>query len=127
MIFITLEEVLELHQEVIALDGGAQGVRDIGLLTSAVEMPRAMFGGIYLHPTIFEQAAAYLFHIIGNHAFVDGNKRTGVLVTLAFLSLNGIELVENSHTLERFVIEVAQRGHAKREIAIFLETLVVPD
>ena len=75
--FLTLDEVLRIHLDQIERYGGQSGLRDLGLLESAVNMPRASFAGRHAHTDLFEQAAAYLFHIVSNHPFIDGNKRTG--------------------------------------------------
>ncbi len=75
--FLTLEDVLEIHALQLARYGGADGLRDPGLLESALAQPQASFGGDFVHESLFAMAAAYLFHIVSNHAFVDGNKRTG--------------------------------------------------
>ena len=91
-VFLTLGEILEIHQDQINRYGGASGIRDIGLLQSAIAMPSASFGGQFLHSDLFEMAAAYLFHISQNHPFVDGNKRTGAVAAIVFLALNDIEL-----------------------------------
>ena len=74
--FLSLDEVLELHDDQISSFGGTPGLRDEGLLESALAQPQATFGGQFLHPTIAEQAAAYLYHIAMNHPFIDGNKRS---------------------------------------------------
>ena len=91
-IFLTLDEVLALHADQIRRSGGRAGIRDLGLLTSAVAMPEASFDDDYLHTNHFEMAAAYLFHIVRNHPFVDGYKRTGLMAALLFLGLNGLRL-----------------------------------
>lgn len=90
--FHSLDEVLELHADQISSFGGTPGVRDEGLLQSALAQPQATFGGDFLHPTISEQAAAYLYHIAMNHPFIDGNKRTAFAVMDTFLRLNGCAL-----------------------------------
>lgn len=86
--FLTLDEVLALHEDQIRRYGGAIGLRDAGLLSSAVATPRATFAGELLHGTLVEIAAAYLYHLARNHPFVDGNKRTALAACLAFLWLN---------------------------------------
>ena len=88
MEFLSVEDVLLLHADQVNLYGGDHGVRDPGLLESAVAQARASFGGEYLHTDILEMAAAYLYHIVQSHPFVDGNKRTGLIAALAFLDLN---------------------------------------
>ena len=90
--FLTVADVLMLHAEQVDLYGGEQGVRDLGLLESAVAQPQAGFGGEYLHADLFEMAAAYLFHIVQNHPFLDGNKRAGAVAALVFLDVNGVEI-----------------------------------
>ena len=75
--FLDLDLVLRTHRGLIERYGGEEGLRDAGLLQSAIAQPRAMFGGEFLHKDLFEMAAAYLFHVVQNHAFLDGNKRTG--------------------------------------------------
>ena len=76
-IFLCLGEVVEIPRDQIERYGGSPGIRDLGLLQSALAMPAAGFGGRYLHTDLFEMSAAYLFHITQNHPFADGNKRTG--------------------------------------------------
>lgn len=85
-----VDDVLALHDEALAAFGGSAGVRDPGLLASAVAMPRASFGGELLHEDIFAMAAAYAFHIAQNQPFADGNKRTAILAAIVFLDLDGI-------------------------------------
>src|SRR5260370_603870 len=86
--FLTLDEVLEIHRDQIARYGGASGIGDVGLLQSALAQPPASFGGQFLHADLFEMAAAYLFHIVQNHPFIDGNKRVGTVAAIVFLKLN---------------------------------------
>lgn len=76
--FLTVEEIVTFHADRLRLFGGSPGLRDRGLLESAVAMPMATLGGSFLHETLFEMAAAYAFHIAENQPFVDGNKRTGL-------------------------------------------------
>ena len=97
--FLTLDEVLELHEDEIAHYGGDPGIRDPGLIEAAVAMPQQSFDGQFLHETLFEMAAAYAFHLAESQAFVDGNKRTGLAAAYAFLALNGYRLVETSDRL----------------------------
>ena len=119
--FLTLDEVIEIHGEMIARYGGSDGIRDKGLLESAVATPQAGFGGNYLHSNIFEMSAAYLFHIVKNHPFIDGNKRTGAMAAFVFLKLNKLTLLADEDQFERLVIAVAEGKIEKREIAEFLK------
>jgi death on curing protein len=91
LIFLTLDHVLRLHARQIERFGGSDGIRDIELIESAIAQPQQCFGGEYLHKTVAEMAAAYLFHLTKNHGFVDGNKRTGADTALRFLEMNGID------------------------------------
>jgi len=86
--FLTLDDVLRLHTWQLEQYGGSAGVRDQGLLEAAIAQPQAGFGGEYLHADIWEMAAAYLFHIVQNHPFIDGNKRAGLYSALVFLDVN---------------------------------------
>jgi len=88
-LFLTLDDVLESHAEQIAAYGGSDGIRDVGMLLSAVAQPESTFDGQFLHVDLFEMAAAYLFHIVQNHPFLDGNKRVGLEAALLFLEING--------------------------------------
>jgi death-on-curing protein len=90
--FLTLEDVLDLHAQQLEQYGGSQGVRNIGLLESAVMTPQASFDGEYVHGDLFQMAAAYAFHIAENQPLVDGNKRTGLASCLVFLAINGYEV-----------------------------------
>jgi death-on-curing protein len=96
-------------------------VRDLGLLSSAVAMPRASFGGELLHQSLFEMAAAYLFHIARNHPFLDGNKRTGLAAALVFLWVNDREIEAGEDELTELVVGVAEGRVSKAEVAVFLE------
>ncbi len=120
--FLTLDEVLAIHDDQLRRYGGATGVRDLGLLESAVALPRATFDGNYLHETEFEVAAAYLFHIARNHPFVDGNKRTALAAALTFLWLQNIDVAVEPDTLYEMVVRVADGSAPKSEVAVFLET-----
>ena len=88
-VFLTLDEILSPYGDQIRRHGGSSGVRDMGLLESALGTVMATFDGSFLHETLFEMAAAYLFHISRNHPFIDGNKRTAIAAALTFLEVNG--------------------------------------
>ena len=119
-VFLTLDEVLALHRDQIERYGGAMGLRDLGLLQSALGTPQASFGGGFLHCSLPEMAAAYLYHIVCNHPFVDGNKRTGLMAAIGFLGLNGLELNANPDVLARLVLGIAAGSVSKAEAAVFL-------
>ncbi len=115
--FLTLEEILEIHAEMLSDYGGATGIRDLGLLNSAMAMPEAAFSGQYLHSSLYEMAAAYLFHLVQNHPFVDGNKRTGAAAALVFLTTNGLNLTSSEEDYYDLVIAVAEGRRDKSQIA----------
>ena len=118
-LFLTLEEVLEIHRDEIERHGGMQEVRDNGLLESAVAAPQSGFGEHYLHGDLHEMAAAYLFHLVRNHPFLDGNKRVGAATVLVFLSMNGVETTMANQTLVDTVLAVAKGKMDKPAIADF--------
>jgi death-on-curing protein len=119
-VFLEFDEVLAIHSDQIGRYGGDPGIRDPGLLQSALAMPRASLGGQYLHGTLFEMAAAYFFHLVKNHAFVDGNKRLGLAATIAFLGMNAWWLEADEEELVELVLRVAKGELGKAEIAVFL-------
>ena len=111
--------VLEIHRDQIERYGGDPGLRDQGLLESAVAMPAAGMRGRYFHEDLFEMAAAYLFYIVGNHPFVDGNKRAGAETALVFLYINGIEVNASEDDLVAITLAVAKGQAGKAEAAGF--------
>lgn len=121
--FLTQDQVLRLHKSLIEHYGGDPAIRDLGLLLSAISQPAATFGGNYLHSDLFEMAAAYLFHIVSNHPFVDGNKRTGAGSAVVFLDMNGIEIQPEESGLVEITLQVAQSRLTKPEIAAFFRRL----
>jgi death-on-curing protein len=123
--FFSLDEVLELHADQISSFGGTPGVRDEGLLESALAQPPATFGGQFLHPTISEQAAAYLYHIAMNHPFIDGNKRTAFAVMDTFLRLNACTLNFTDDRAYDLVRRVARGTMTKEELSREFESCIV--
>lgn len=117
--FLTLADVLQLHADQVALYGGDGGVRDFGLLESAIAQPRATFDGQRLHADVFEMAAAYMFHIVQNHPFIDANKRAGVVAALVFLFDNGVEVNAAPGELYNITMAVATGSAQKPRIAEF--------
>ncbi len=118
--FLTLDEVLSLHADQVARYGGSALVRDVGLLESALAMPAASFGAELVHTSLEEQAAAYLFYLVKNHPFVDGNKRTGLVAMLVFLGLNGRRLEATADELTNLVLAVAAGRLSKADVAVFV-------
>ena len=117
--FLDLEDVISIHDSRVEIYGGSPGIRDLGLLKSAIAVPMSGFGGQHLYADVFEMAAAYMFHIVQNHPFVDGNKRTGLAAALVFLGINGIEINVASDMLFELTISVAQGQKDKSSIAKF--------
>lgn len=107
MIKLTKEQILMLHSELIKTTGGSDGIRDIGLLESALETPFQSYGGEELFPSIQAKAARLCYGLVKNHAMVDGNKRIGVHAMLVFLSVNGYELEYTQKELSNFILDVA--------------------
>jgi len=124
-LFLSLDEVMAIHAHQIARYGGPLGLRDRGLLESALAMPSAEFGGEALHPSLAEQAAAYLFHLVKNHPFLDGNKRVGLACCLVFLRLNGLTVRANDDDLVDLVVGVAEGRQSKPDVAVFLSSRCV--
>ena len=120
-VFLTLDEMLALHADQIDRYGGSLGIRAVELLDSALAVPAATFGGSYLHGDLHEMAAAYLFHLVKNHPFVDGNKRTGLMAMLVFLGLNGLRLEAREDELADLVVAVAAGRVGKAETAVFVK------
>ncbi|HVR71564.1 MAG TPA: type II toxin-antitoxin system death-on-curing family toxin [Vicinamibacteria bacterium] len=120
-IFLTLDEVLSIHADQIRRYGGSHGLRDLGLLSSALAMPQASFGGIYLHTSLAEMAAACLFHLAQNHPFVDGNKRAGLAAALAFIWLNDRRLESGEDELTELVLGIAAGRIGKADAAVFIK------
>ncbi|MEG4628743.1 type II toxin-antitoxin system death-on-curing family toxin [Microcoleus sp. AR_TQ3_B6] len=123
--FVSKSMVLRIHARQIERLGGTPGVRDEGLLESALAQPQATFGGQFLHPTISEQAAAYLYHIAMNHPFIDGNKRTAFAVMDTFLRLNGCALNLTDDRAYDLVMRVARGTMTKEELSTEFESCIV--
>lgn len=124
--FLEINDILTIHQILLEQFGGMPGIRDEGLLESAVSQPQATFFGELLHPTIHVQAAAYLYHLAKNHPFLDGNKRTAFGAMEAFLRLNGYNLDFSDEEAYQIVMQVAQGEMSKEELARLLEQHIQP-
>lgn len=112
--YLTLAEVLELHRMALEQSGGLDGVRDPGGLDSALAQPLMTFDGAELYPTLAEKASALGFSLVGNHPFMDGNKRVGHAAMETFLVLNGWELTAGVDEQEAVILRLAA-GELKRE------------
>lgn len=119
--FLGLPDVLRLHAHQLKVYGGGEGIRDLGMLESALGMPSASFGDAYLHGGLFEMAAAYLFHLCQNHPFVDGNKRVAAAAAFSFLYLNGFELGGSQDGFRDLVLGTASGKLQKPAIAAYLK------
>ena len=115
---LSLLEILELHEAVIASSGGSRGMRDIGALESAVNQPRLTFDKSDLYPDIISKAAALCFSLVMNHPFIDGNKRVGHAAMETFLILNGLEINATVDEQERIILDLAA-GQMKRDAFVF--------
>ena len=127
ILFLTLAEAIEIHTDQIHRYGGQSGVRDLGLLASALAQPEASFAGEWLHGDIYEMAAAYAYHLCQNHPFADGNKRTVLTTALVFLELNGISILDPRGRLENAMIRMASGEMNKENFAKVLRKLRPPD
>lgn len=121
MKYLTPEQVLFIHARLITETGGEHGVLDIGLLQSAMARPQATFDGQNLYPELFSKVAALLESLIGNHAFVDGNKRTAITAAGLFLLLNGYRLTANNQELEDFTLQCAQHLISLEQMVCWLQ------
>ena len=119
--FLDKETLLAFHEDQVRMYGGKQGLRDEGLLESALAQPEASYGGDYVHKTIFVMAAAYGFHICKNHPFYDGNKRTALIAMYTFLFVNGYRLKADKKSLYAIVMDLASGKVEKEELAAYLE------
>lgn len=118
--YISFEYVIEVHDHLIREYGGASGILNEGLLRSALEMPKTRFSGKDLHRTVFDKTAAYLFHLIKNHAFLDGNKRTSSMCAMMFFESNfkgDFSISDDEY--QKLILDVAKGKVLKKEIAQF--------
>lgn len=120
MKFLSLTEVLAIHRDQVSRYGGTTGIRDIELLKSALDIPMATYSGEFLHTDVYEMAAAYLFHPVKNHPFLDGNKRVGAVAALVFLLLNGHDFDAPEDDFAEVVLSVARGEIDKAEVAVFI-------
>ena len=125
-VFLSLPEVLAIHQDQLARYGGGRGIRNLDLLKSAIAIPAATYDGEFLNPDVYQMAAAYLFHIVKNHPFIDGNKRVGAVAAFVFLSLNGYDLEAPENDLAEMVMAVARGETGKDQVSVFIRKWTRP-
>lgn len=121
MTYLTLEEVIVIHDKMLEVGGGREGIRDFALLHSAIERPKATFAGKSLYPTIWLQAAALIHSLIKNHPFNDGNKRTAIFSAMRFLKKNGYELYISQKSLVKFTLAIDRKDLTLKETANWLK------
>ena len=126
MRYLSLGEVVDLHECLLRATGGAPGIRDAGALDSAVAQPKVTFGGVDLHPTLVEKAAALCFSLVQNHPFVDGNKRVGHAAMETFLILNGSEIDAYVDAQERLMLDLAAGRIDRTQLADWLRRHLKP-
>ncbi len=118
---LTLGEVVRLHQMLLEQSGGAPGIRDLGLLDSALAQPKATFDGRDLHPTVFDKAAALCTSLVQNHPFVDGNKRVGHAAMSTLLLLNGLEITATVEEQEELMLALAAGERRRADVVTWLQ------
>lgn len=119
--YLTVEEVLAIHDLMIERYGGLQGIRDKYSLLSAIETPKTAVFGQEMYPTLWSKAAVYLYHIIKNHPFNDANKRTGYASALVFLEANNIRIAFEKEDYENLVLGLAKGSMEKDKITLFFK------
>jgi len=118
--YLTLAEVIRLHQQILADTGGADGLRDLGALESALSQPKLSAGGTEAYESLVEKAAALAFSLCSNHAFVDGNKRIAHAAMEVFLVLNGEEINASVDEQEQVMLQLAAGELTRRELTQWL-------
>ncbi len=126
MIYLTLDQVLELHRRLIEQSGGSSGVRDFGALESALAQPQMTFSGEELYPTLVEKASALGFSLVMNHPFVDGNKRIGHAAMETFLILNAYEIQADVDVQEKIILNLAASELQREQFTKWVEQHVSP-
>jgi len=119
--YLIFDEVIAIHDSMIELYGGSFGIRDIGLIQSAISRPQSSFGDVDLYPTLFDKAAALFHSLMFNHAFIDGNKRTTMTATGRFLAINGYSIEVTQEEFVEFPIRAANKHLSLEEIAAWLK------
>lgn len=106
IVYLEIDEVIVIHERMLEIAGGREGIRDFTLIHSAIERPKATFAGKDLYPGLWLKAAAIIQSLIRSHPFNDGNKRTGYFTTLRFLDLNGYDLVARKKQITDFTVKI---------------------
>ena len=125
MRYLTLNEVLDVHRQVMAQSGGAEGLMYLPALESALAQPQMTFDSADLYPTLADKAATLGYALIKNHPFLDGNKRTGHAAMEVFLVLNGYEIRASVDEQERVILQVAASEIEREEFTAWLRTHIV--
>jgi death-on-curing protein len=120
MRYLSLVEILELHEAIIASTGGARGIRDVGALESAVNQPRLTFEQFDLYPDLVSKAAALCFSLVMNHPFIDGNKRIGHAAMETLLILNGSEIDADVDEQVRLIVDLAAGKLTREELTSYI-------
>jgi death-on-curing protein len=123
--FIPKELILYFHDRLIQDYGGAYGIRDEKLMDSAIEQPKATYGGRFLHDTLIKMAAAYGYHLCNNHPFIDGNKRIALVAMDIFLQINGIEIVASEKETYKTMIKLSSGELSKTDLTNWLHSYTV--
>jgi len=126
MRYLTIFQVLELHQSLIEATGGSKGVRDFGALEPAIAQPEMSFGGEDLYPTLIDKASALAYSLCKNHPFVDGNKRLAHAAMEVFLVLNGFEVNASVDEQEKLFLDLARGELGREELTDWLQKKAVP-
>ena len=116
MIFLSTQDILHLHSGIIKATGGETGIRDIGMIDSAVNSIYGGFDNVELYPTIEEKAARLCFGLVVNHGFIDGNKRIGTVAMLVTLKINGISMAYTDRELTELILSAAKHESGYEEI-----------
>lgn len=123
-VFLTVDDVIYLHQDQIERYGGTHGIRDNGLLSSAVESPKATYGGEFILKSISEMSSSYLYNIVQNHPFLDGNKRAGAISCVVFLMINGYSFEIPDKNFIDLVMDIASGRLKKDKVTSELEKYI---
>lgn len=119
--YLTLEQILVIHQDQILRYGGLEGLKSLELLESAVFRPQSIFGGKELYPTIFDKAAALVHSLLLNHPFIEGNKRTGIVAMIIFLDINGVYIKAKNKEIIDLALKIEKKKMNIEKISLWLK------